>query len=197
MSLPSIKQDKTYTYGDYTTWPDSERWEIINGIAYPMIFDMIPAPESRHQDILLELAHQFKGYLKNKTCKVYIAPFDVRMPKGDEKDEDIETVVQPDITVVCDRLKIEKNGYKGVPGLIIEVLSPSTAQKDLIEKLNLYEKAGVKEYWIVHPTDKTVMVFKIAENNKYGRPEIYSENSLIKVGIFESFTVNLKEVFEA
>lgn len=195
MGYPIKKKDKKYTYADYLTWPDDERWEIIDGVAYRMIFEMSASPASEHQDVLLELAYQIKSYLKNKPCKVLIAPFDVRLPKQNEKDEDVETVVQPDIIVVCDRTKIDARGYRGSPSLIIEILSPSTAQRDMVEKLNLYEKSGVEEYWVVHPVDKTAMVFKIGENGKYGRPETYAEEDQVKVGIFDDLVVDLKTVF--
>lgn len=128
-----------------------------------MIFDMSPSPSRNHQEISVELLRQFSNYLIDKTCKVYAAPFDVRLPEGDENDTNIETVVQPDIAVICDKCKLDDKGCKGASDLIIEITSPSTARKDLKEKLFLYEKSGVKEYWIVHPTDKTVMVFKLGE----------------------------------
>ena len=191
MSLP-IKKEEKYTYGDCLTWPENERWEIIDGAAY----EMTAAPSRMHQSISGELFYQIKAYLKGKSCKVYDAPFDVRLPEGNEKDEDIETVVQPDIVVVCDPSKLDDRGCKGAPNLIIEILSPFTAKKDLEDKLYLYEKAGVKEYWIVHPTDKTVMVFKLEESNKYGRYKIYSAEDILKASIFEDFEIVLKDIFE-
>jgi Uma2 family endonuclease len=191
MSYPVKKEDRKYTYGDYRTWPDGERWELINGIAY----NMSPAPSRRHQEILLGLAAKFHGYLIDKTCKAYIAPFDVRLPEGNEADDGIETVVQPDLTVVCDKTKLDEKGCKGSPDLIVEIISPSTAAMDYIKKLALYERKGVKEYWIVHPTDKLVTIFKTAADGRYGRPEIFTEDDEVAVGIFDDFKVNLGEVF--
>jgi Uma2 family endonuclease len=192
MGYPLKKEDKRYTYGDYLSCPNEERWELIEGIAY----DMSPAPTRIHQRISRELFYQFTDYLKNKPCEVYAAPFDVRLPKKDEKDEDIETVVQPDIVVVCDKSKLDDKGCRGSPDLIIEILSQYTAQKDIKEKFLLYEKRGVKEYWIVHQTDKTVMVFKMRENGEYGKPMMYSENDKIEVGILGDLSVDLTPVFK-
>ena len=191
MGLMAKKEEKKYTYGDYLTWPDDERWEIIDGSAY----DMSPSPSRRHQEISMTLSTQFSLYLKDKPCKVYAAPFDVRLPAGSEKDEDIQTVVQPDIVIVCESYKLDDRGCKGAPTMVIEIISPYTAGKDLKVKFNLYESAGVKEYWIVDPNNKTVIIYKLGEDIKYGRPDVYTEEDSIKVGIFEDLAIDLKEVF--
>ena len=191
MSFPVKKQDTKYSYKDYLTWPENERWELIDGIAY----NMTPAPSRWHQEISIALSNTFFNYLKNKPCKVYVSPFDVRLPAGNESDEEIETVVQPDILIVCDRSKLDSKGCKGAPDLIIEIMSPSTAKKDLKEKFDLYEKAGVKEYWIVDPNNKTVMVFKLDENKKYRKFDVYANEDSITVGIFEGLIIDLKEIF--
>lgn len=138
---------------------------------------------------------KFYGYLKDKSCKVYAAPFDVRLPFENEKDEDIKTVVQPDIVVVCDKSKLDDRGCKGTPDLIIEITSPTTSRLDLKDKFNLYEKAGVREYWIADPNGKTVMVFKQGEEGRYSRPDMYAEEDEIPVGIFKDLKVDLREVF--
>lgn len=192
MNLPARKQYKKYTYDDYLTWPEDERWEIIDGIAY----DMSPAPSTSHQRILRELLIQFGNYLTGKTCEVFAAPFDIRLPEADEQDKDIVNVVQPDIVVVCDKSKLDEKGCKGAPALIIEIKSPFTARKDIKEKFRLYERVGVKEYWIVDPTDKTVMVFKLGENKEYGKPDMYGDEDPINVGVFEDLTIDLKAVFQ-
>jgi len=192
MTLPLSKKEEKFTYGDYLSWPDEERWELIEGVPY----DMTPAPSRFHQEILMEMARQFANYLRNKACKVYVAPFDVRLLKGDEKDEEIETVVQPDLVVVCDPAKLDEKGCRGTPDLVMEITSPATARKDQREKFLLYEKAGVKEYWIVNPTDKIVTVFILNENRKYGRPEIYSDEDSIGVGLFSGdLVIDLKAAF--
>lgn len=188
MALPD--ENKTYTYRDYKEWKDDGRWELINGNPFLM------APPSRiHQEILREILTIFSVYLKDKSCKVYSAPFGVRLPKGNEKDEDIETVVEPDIVVVCDKSKLDDEGCKGAPDLVVEIVSPSTARNDKIKKFNLYEMAGVKEYWIVEPDNKIVTVFTLDDDKRYGRPGIYSDEDKIKVSIFEDLIIDLKSVF--
>ncbi|MBF0407711.1 MAG: Uma2 family endonuclease [Candidatus Riflebacteria bacterium] len=132
---------ENYTYGDYLTWPEGERWELIDGEAY----DMSPAPTLNHQDILGDLYIQFASFFQNKKCKVYTAPVDVLFPDNDQQDEKkVRNVVQPDLVVICDRKKLNEKNVKGAPDLVIEVLSPSTASKDVIKKRRLYETHGVK-----------------------------------------------------
>ena len=135
MAIPIKKTDGKYNYADYLLWPDDERWELIEGIPY----SMSPAPSRIHQEILMEISGQIRDYLKEKPCKVYPAPLDVRFAETDEADDAITTVVQPDILVVCDE----------------EILSPATSSKDMKEKFFLYEKYGVKEYWMVEPLDNS------------------------------------------
>ena len=188
--MPLPEKNKKYTYADYLTWSEEERWEIINGVPY-----LQAAPTWQHQAVLLELARQFANYLQDKSCRVFTAPFDLRIPEANEKDEETPNVVQPDIIIICDNSGLKKTGYYGVPELIIEVVSPSTGQKDKIEKFNLYEKAGVKEYWIVEPDEKVVMVFTL-EEGRYGRPQMYSEEDKVKVSIFDNLVIELKPVFE-
>ena len=197
MGEPEIKQVRKYTYKDYLTWPEDERWEIIEGVAYPMIFDISPSPSLNHQRISGALFNKFYNYLENKSCEVFSAPVDVVfLNENDENVEYVETVVQPDIVVICDKSKMNKQSCKGSPDLIIEISSPSTAQRDLKEKYSLYERSGVKEYWMVHPIDRTVMIFKLGENNEYGKVERYSAEDSIKVGIFDDLMIDLKAVFK-
>ncbi len=180
-----------YTYGDYLTWPDEERWELIDGVPY----NMTPAPSRAHQDISRELMLQLAVYLKDKNCQVYAAPFDVRLPKGDEEDERIETVVQPDLVVVCDENKLDERGCKGAPDLVIEILSPYTAGKDMKIKRDLYERVGVLEYWLADPTNKTLQVYKIGNDGKYGPPQVYTTEEEVKVEIFPDLGIDLTRVF--
>ena len=177
---PCAATKENYTYGDYEKWPEDQRWELIDGVPY----DMTPAPSRRHQEILGELHLQFGAYLKNKPCKVFLAPFDVRLPQGDEAGKRIRTVVQPDLTVVCDHEKLDERGCIGAPDLAVEILSPYTAAKDLKIKLALYERVGVREYWLVQPLDRTIMVFTLQEDGKYGKPEVYDRHDTVGVGIF-------------
>ena len=182
---------ESYTYGDYLKWPDEERWELIKGVPY----DMSPAPSRTHQKISGELFKQLAIYLTGKTCEVYAAPFDVRLPEQAEQDEEIITVVQPDLVVICDQKKLDERGCKGAPDLIVEILSPYTAGKDLKNKFDLYEEKGVQEYWLVDPTNQIVQVFTIEEGGTYGRPAIYDPTDQVKVGIFPDLVIDLPAVF--
>lgn len=179
-----------YSYADYLTWPEAERWEIIDGVAY----NMTPAPSPRHQEILGELFRQFANWLSGKECKVYMAPFDVRLAEPNMPDRLIDQVVQPDLAVICDPAKVDDRGCMGSPDLVVEVISPATAKKDLSIKLGLYERAGVKEYWVVNPHDKTVMIFKLKQN-QYGKPVVYSTPDQISVELFDGLTILLEPVF--
>jgi len=189
MPTPNEKQ---YSYADYLEWPEDERWEIIDGVPY-----MQAAPSPLHQFVLGELYRQFSNYLLDKTCKAYPAPFCVRLTKDkNRKNEDIKKVVEPDITIICDKSKIDEKGCIGVPDMIIEVLSPSSVKMDRLIKLNAYEKAGVREYWIVEPENKLVSVYVLQNNGKYGRNEVFSDTDKIKVSIFQDLEINLSTVFD-
>jgi len=190
MELHARKREERFTYGDYLKWPDEERWELIDGVAY----DMSPSPSRRHQEIVGELYRQISNYLLDKPCHVYVAPFDVRLPVGDEPDEEIETVVQPDIVVVCDRNKLDDRGCRGAPDIIIEVLSAYTAKKDLVTKYHLYEKHKVKQYWIFDPETEEVIIFKL-KNDKYEKPEEYNREDKIRVDIFKDLEIDLSIIF--
>lgn len=180
----------SYSYADYLTWPEDERWELIDGVPY----NMTPAPTPRHQEILGELFCVLANWLKGNRCRAYIAPFDVRFAEAEIPDSKIDKVVQPDISVVCDPQKIDDRGCLGAPDMIIEVISPSTVKKDMGVKLSLYERFGVKEYWVVYPLDETVMVF-LHENGQYGKPTVYSVPDEIPVNLFQDFTIPLESVF--
>jgi Uma2 family endonuclease len=166
MSQPAPNRDH-FTYGDYRRWPDERRWELIGGEVY----DMSPAPTRIHQATVVELARQIGNFLLDTPCEVYVAPFDVRLPRADEADDQVDTVVQPDIAVICDPQKLDDAGCRGAPDWIVEVLSPRTAAKDQRQKRDAYERAGVQEYWLVHPTDRTLMMYRLADG-AYGRPEV-------------------------
>ena len=156
---------------------------------------MSPAPRVRHQAISRELLAEFALYLRGKQCQVFAAPFDVRLPAADESDDLVETVVQPDLSVICDRAKLDEAGCRGAPDLIVEILSPGTAHKDLKVKFDCYERAGVKEYWIVDPFGKTVQIFTLGLDGKYGRPEAFGAGDRVNVGIFAELEIDLATVF--
>ncbi|MGE4273631.1 MAG: Uma2 family endonuclease [Desulfitobacterium sp.] len=185
------QKDKKYTYSDYLRWPEDERWEIFGGVPV-----MQSAPSWQHQAVLGELFRQFSNYLQGKPCQAFTAPFDLRLPETNEEDENTTFVVQPDVTVICDKKGLKGTGYCGNPTLIIEISSPSTARNDKVLKFNRYEKAGVKEYWIVELEGKFVSVFTLQKNNRYGRPEVYTETAKVKISVFPDFEVDLQAVFE-
>ena len=190
--MPLPQQNKKYTYADYLMWPEDERWEIIDGVPH-----MQAAPTPVHQEILNSINVQFYNYLAGKPCRVYPAPFCVRLTSGNEKlNEHIDKVVEPDISIVCDKSKIDEKGCNGAPDLIVEVISPSSVKIDRVIKFNEYEKAGVREYWIVEPVGKLVSVFTLQDNKRYGRPEIYMEEDKVNVSIFPDLIIDLSIVFE-
>lgn len=187
--MPLPKPEQKYSYVDYLSWDESERWEILDGVRY-----MQSAPSRIHQEISMELSTQFHIYLKGKPCRVFAAPFCVRLDV-EKNDYDIKNVVEPDITIVCDSSKLDERGCKGSPNMIVEILSPSTGKKDRVDKFNKYEKAGVEEYWVVEPDQKIVSAFLLQSNGRYGRPEMYTEEDKIKVSIFPDLEIDLKSVF--
>lgn len=164
MGLPQ-RDLEFHTYGDYAKWTEEMRYELIEGIAYAMG----PAPTRRHQQVTGEMFRQIADALENSPCRPYIAPFDVRLPRANEADEDVDTVVQPDISVICDKSRLDERGCRGAPDWIVEVLSSGTASHDQIVKRALYERAGVREYWLVHPVDRVVAIY-LLESGAYGKP---------------------------
>ena len=180
----ALRKEKHYTYADYLTWPDDARYELIDGEA----FLMSPAPLVEHQEVAGELFRQLANQLDGQPCRPYIAPVDVRLPRTDEADAAIDTVVQPDVLVVCDPSKIDRRGVRGAPDWLLEVLSPSTAAHDQIAKRRTYERAGVREYWLVHPSDRTLTVY-VLDNGQYGRPEIYELKDATPVGVLPGVSI--------
>jgi Uma2 family endonuclease len=173
-----------HTYADYLTWPDDVRYELIDGVAYLMS----PAPTLDHQDFAGEIYRQLANALQGKPCRVYIAPVDVRLPKLNETDERVDTVVQPDVLVVCNTDKLDRRGVRGAPDFAVEVLSPSTASHDHVRKRRVYERAGVKEYWLVHPTDRMVTIYKL-ENGEFGKPEYCDLSTETAVGVLPGVVI--------
>ena len=193
MPQPNRTSDRRFTYADYCSWPEDERWELIDGVA----FDMSPAPARIHADLTKMLFLFLQGYFESRACKVYFAPFDVRLPETNESAENIETVVQPDILVVCDNEKLDDKGCRGAPDLAIEILSPSTASKDCIQKRALYEKHGVKEYWLVDPWNRVVTIYCLGSDNLFGKPLVFGDTDKVKVGLFPDLEIDLSTIFPA
>ena len=180
----ALRTEKHYTYADYLQWPDDTRYELIDGEA----FRMAPTPLIEHQEIAGEVYCQLANQLDGQPCRPYIAPVDVRLPRADEADAAIDTVVQPDVLVVCDPHKIDRRGVRGAPDWVLEVLSPSTAAHDQIAKRRTYERAGVRDYWLVHPGDRTLTVY-LLENGQYGRPEIYELKDATPIGVLPGVSI--------
>ena len=193
-SHPSEKNRK-FNYNDYLLWPDDVRAEIIYGIAY-----MMSPPQTSHQRVAGSIFNALYNFLKGKTCEVFIAPFGVRpFPKEDKSDD---TVVEPDIVVICDPSKIDRHGCNGAPDLIIEILSPSTRRKDRSLKRELYQKAKVREYWIVSPDDSEIEVH-LFENNSiklFGKNEAETAEDqklpeIVPVFILPGLEIDVKDIF--
>ena len=191
MVEPVRQDDIAYNYADLLTLPEDQRWELIDGVLY----DMTPAPSRRHQGILAQLHLQFGAFLADSPCRVYFAPFDVRLPKASENAMTSTTVVQPDLAVVCDREKLDDRGCVGSPSLVVEIISPSTAKKDLRAKFRAYERAGVQEYWIIYPSEKMLEVFTLDEHGKYGDPAVYINGEQAPVGVLPGLAIDLASIF--
>ena len=178
------KEDRRYTYSDYLEWDDDQRWELIDGVRF-----LMSAPSTRHQELSSNLHGQLFNLLKGKQCKVFFAPFDVRL-NAETFDN---TVVQPDIMVICDRTKLDKAGCKGAPDFVIEILSPSTSSRDRHLKFDLYRKVGVREYWVVEP-DENMVSAHILRNGDY-ITRIYGETATAPISVLDNCSINLAEVF--
>lgn len=174
-----------YTYADYLTWPEDTRYELVDGVAYAMA----PAPTRTHQTVVGELFRQVANALHGKRCQAYVAPFDVRLPRADETDDRVNTVVQPDVLVVCDATKLDERGARGAPDWVAEVLSPASASHDQIIKLAAYERAGVAEYWLLHPTDRLLTIYRL-EAGQYGRPQILEMRGEVPIGVLPGVTID-------
>lgn len=187
-SLDQLDLQKSYTYADYLLWKFRERVELFRG----KIFKMSPAPARVHQDILKNINRVFDRTFYGHPCRVYFAPFDVRLPG---KDGQIKTVVQPDLCVICDLTKLDARGCLGAPDLVVEILSPGNTKKELDYKFSIYEEAGVKEYWIVHPTDKNIHIF-VLQDGQYIGLKPYTENQTITSRTFPELSFSTDEIFE-
>jgi len=184
----------TFTYADYLTWRFEQSVELLKG----KIFKMSPAPSLKHQNVSSKLHGLLFIYLRNNPCKLYSAPFDVRLldkNKSSIANKDIYTVVQPDLCVICDQNKLDEKGCIGAPDLIIEILSPGNSKKEMIFKYDLYEEAGVTEYWIVFPSEFVLQQFVLNEDGKYYLKRSFSEDMKFNSHIFPDLEIDLGEVF--
>ena len=189
MGLPQ-RNAEPHTYADYLAWPDEVRYELVDGCA----FAMAPAPARVHQEVLGAMYRAVADALEGSPCRPFIAPFDVRLPRGEEADEAVDTVVQPDLSVVCDRNKLDARGCRGAPDWVVEVLSPASASHDMIRKRRTYERAGVREYWLVHPTDRVVTVY-VRGATGFGAPEIYELKDRLASVVLPQVEIDWERVF--
>lgn len=188
--MTPLPEEWSYTYADLLAWDGPGRYELYCGLPRAM-----SSPSVRHQEILLELTVQLHAYLRGKPCRVFPAPLDLRLfEKPGSAPEEVDTVLQPDLMVVCDPAKVDRRSVRGAPDLVIEILSDSTRRLDLLTKFRLYEQAGVKEYWVVDPEQCTVCVYR-TEKGRYGPPTVYGKDGEVPVGVLAGCTVRLGEVF--
>jgi Uma2 family endonuclease len=187
-----------FTYADYLTWNFKERIELIRG----RIFKMSPAPTFKHQQIAGNIFAAMYAFLKNKHCNVLIAPVDVRLKgkpfrKKKLRDDEITTVVQPDIIVVCDEEKLkDERSVDGAPEFIVEILSPGNTKTEIKYKFDLYEENGVEEYWVVYPEYKQIHVYLLNEKEEYGKPVIYEAGENIKSVVLKGLRIPTDDIFK-
>ncbi|MCL2411402.1 MAG: Uma2 family endonuclease [Treponema sp.] len=180
-------EEKTnYTYADYLEWEGLERYQLINGEAY-----LMASPSVAHQAIAMGLSVKFGNWLSGKSCQVFAAPLDVRLfPKQDKSDN---TVLQPDLLVVCDKKKLSKGSVDGPPDLVIEIVSPSNTHSQLFHKFHYYLKAGVKEYWVIDPEAKKVNLHNY-DNGRY-IITVYDDNETVPVTILPGLEISLEDLW--
>ncbi|MFZ3590252.1 Uma2 family endonuclease [Bacillus sp. DJP31] len=187
MSIP--QEERKYSYADYLVW-DEDRIEVIDGI----VINMTPAPSRKHQQVLREISTEFSLFLRDKECEVFFAPFDVRLLSEGNKDDETYNVVQPDLTVICDKEKLDEKGCKGSPDIIIEILSPASVKIDRWKKYQLYEKAGVKEYWIVDVNNESVEVYYL-EDKQFEFHGVFTREDTMSVLTIKGLELNLNTIF--
>ena len=182
------KEDPYYTYADYKEWEldEGERFELINGVVYAM-----SAPNTKHQTILMELSSQIHIFLQGKTCKVFPAPLDVRLFYAENESDD--TVVQPDIMVICDKTKLGPEGCRGAPDLVIEILSPSNTAMEMQQKFDIYREAGVREYWVINPENNSLTVYCFQKDIIVTK--VYKSTDTVDVTILPGLRIALEQVF--
>lgn len=191
-SIEQLDFSKQYSYAEYFKWQIDERLELIKGFIHRM-----SAPSRLHQEISRNIEVQLMEYFRHKPCDWYHAPFDVRLPRNKEiADKQVFTVVQPDICVICDKTKLDQRGCVGAPDLVIEILSPGNSRKEMKEKFEIYEESGVREYWIVEPSEKICLVYTLNDAGKYIGHRPFIETEIMHSFVFPEMAINLSEVFD-
>lgn len=190
MRFSDLDLSKSYTYADYLNWQFDERLELIKG----KIFRMGPAPGTTHQKISGVVNNELYNYLKGKPCQVFAAPFDVRLTRT-VNDTQVTTVLQPDVCVICDPAKIDARGAVGAPDIVVEILSPGNNNKELQTKYDVYEEAGVQEYWIIHPSERTFLKYTLT-SGAYVASRLLTGGDEVTTPILPGFVLDLEEVFK-
>ncbi|HMI05063.1 MAG TPA: Uma2 family endonuclease [Pedobacter sp.] len=180
----------SYSYANYLNWHIQERFELIKG----KIFEMT-APSTRHQECTGKIFGELYLFLKNHRCRAFIAPFDVRFPYKSKDDVDVTTVLQPDVCVVCDPTKIDQRGCIGAPDIVVEVLSPGNNRKELDNKFKIYEEFGVREYWIVHPSERSLIQYLLNEDGIFVAGKPYTSGDDLVSDLLPGFRLNIDELF--
>lgn len=188
-SISQLDPNGSYTYADYLLWKFEERIELLRGKIHRMA-----APSRLHQGISGNIHRLLSNALWKTPCKVYTAPFDVRLTRT-KNDKQVKTVVQPDLSVICDPTKLDDRGCSGPPELIIEILSPGNSKTEMKDKFELYQEAGVLEYWIVSPIEKTVQVFKLNDEGIYIGLAPKVEDDMLSTPIIPNLEIDLMEIF--
>jgi Uma2 family endonuclease len=188
-SLDQLDPNGSYTYADYLLWQFEERVELLRGKIRQMA-----APSRKHQGVSGKIQFMLTAALWKSSCKIYDAPFDVRL-KRTQNNKEVNTVVQPDLCVICDPSKLDDRGCNGAPDLIVEILSPGNSRTEMRDKFQLYQEAGVLEYWIVSPIEKTIQVFKLNEEGIYIGLAPTVEGDLLTTPIIPNLEVDVTEVF--
>jgi Uma2 family endonuclease len=189
--LSQLDPEGHYTYADYLSWRFADMVELIKG----KLFILSPAPAERHQRICTTLAVEIGQFFKRKPCRVYFAPFDVRLFQKHPDNQTVTTVVQPDICVVCDTAKLDERGCLGAPDWIIEIVSPRTIKTDLNDKYNLYEENGVKEYWVAMPDANAINQY-VLKDGRYEFIDTFTKSQHISPAVFPELSIDLRTVFE-
>lgn len=188
---PDIEYGR-YTYADYLTWEMDVMVELIKGKVFKRD---VAAPRMSHQKVSVRLTSVFFNFLHGKSCQVFHAPFDVRLPVKSKKNQEIDTVVQPDLCVVCDPDKLDEAGCIGAPDLVVEILSPGNNKIELKNKYEIYEEVGVKEYWVIHPNEQTLLIYTLV-SGKYQSSRLFVSGDTVNSECIEGFQLNLEEIFE-
>lgn len=190
-NIHQLDPNGTYSYADYLHWEFEERIELIDG----KIFEMVSSPGTVHQLISGKLSFMLADFFKNQHPEVFFAPFDVRLPAKNQGtvDEAVRSVVQPDICVICEESKLDERGCVGAPDLVVEILLPGNSKTEMHNKFDLYEESGVREYWLVEPSQNAVLVYVLADHGKYiGLPPAVN---VLKSTIFPELEIDLKQIF--